>query len=852
MDGVEILEGPAEYPIDPVTKFPFECDDFQKHSFNSIEAGNDVLVCVPTSGGKTVVAEYAILHAVLKTKQRVVYTSPIKSLSNQNYESFKKKFANTSVTVGLLTGDNKIDVDSNCLIVTAEILRNSMYKIKKKVENPFNILDDDFIDSIGCIIMDEVHYMNDKERGRVWEETFILAKKETQLVMLSATVSDPHSFASWIHKCHGNKISLISVSKRVIPLQHSFFVNNQLYPFLNENDIYNASEFTDAKNAYKKVCTDREKSHKPVIDKNLVPKLVKFLHAKNLLQAIFFSFSTNKCELYANQISEDLIDHSESIEIGKIFDHYVRPHMDKYKDVPDIDIVKKLLLKGVAYHHSKMMSILKEVIEIIFRKGLIKVLFATETFAVGVNSPTRTVVFTELNKYTNEKAMRFITTSEYKQMAGRAGRRGLDTFGNVIILPIYDFPDEVSFKNVIFGSIPKIESNFKWDYQFFLKMIQSETINMDLFFEKSLVGLKNKKTIDWLKSEKETLAKLLETTNNHAEKVIDKSIEEKPTVLKKIRGKKDSDSDDDFGFVSKTNKKGIHNKQTTVSTNKVDMDLVNKLIEYDDKTNSELFGIKVKLDKKSEQEYNNLKKMLKDPLFLEQYEKLNKRKDIQNQIIKLDSQIDGYEDYVRDNYEKLKQLLVSWDFITDDLIVNVKGIIASQINECNGIVLAEIIYNNYIDDLTPEEIVGLLAIFCEPSKIHQIDCDYSDNKISSKRTEKLQSKLDEIIDITEHMKNEENKVFGMHDSIGDWKITLSYVDYAIEWVSGASVVKILELLDGESTGNFVKNMIKISNMIIDIRCICKTIGKVELIPKLELIDSLILRDIVFVSSLYLK
>ena len=172
---IEILSGPClTKPLDPPITFPFECDDFQNHAFNSTEKGNDVFISVPTSGGKTTVAEYAIMYTIKKLKKKVIYTSPIKSLSNEKYNEFKSKFSEFGVSVGLLTGDNKIDVDSDCLIMTAEILRNSLYQLKEKLQTDSEYdksrqIDDEFIKLIGCVIMEEIHFMNDIERGRVWE-----------------------------------------------------------------------------------------------------------------------------------------------------------------------------------------------------------------------------------------------------------------------------------------------------------------------------------------------------------------------------------------------------------------------------------------------------------------------------------------------------------------------------------------------------------------------------------------------------------------------------------------------------------------------------------------------------------
>jgi antiviral helicase SKI2 len=248
---IEILSGECLTKVkDPAITYPFECDHFQNHAFNSIENGNDVFVSVPTSGGKTIVGEYAIVHAIKKLNKKVIYTSPIKSLSNEKYNEFKTKFAPYGITVGLLTGDNKIDVDSDCLIVTAEILRNSLYQLKEKIEYTDRQINEEYVNDIGCVIMDEIHFMNDLERGKVWEETICMLSPSIQLVMLSATVSNPEKFVKWISVCHQKKVSLIIVTKRLIPLEHFIYINDKEYKFLDGTNTFNVEQYMTAKYEY--------------------------------------------------------------------------------------------------------------------------------------------------------------------------------------------------------------------------------------------------------------------------------------------------------------------------------------------------------------------------------------------------------------------------------------------------------------------------------------------------------------------------------------------------------------------------------------------------------------------------
>lgn len=839
---MRIPQGVPDIIENPALQFNFEPDDFQKHAFNAIENNIDVLVCAPTASGKTLVAQYAIAHTikrglktiklnedgkieeidVIKTDKRVVYATPIKVLSNQNYADLKPILTPLDMTVGISTGDIKIDEDSHCLVATAEILRNSMYQLNQTVENSKKKIDKDFVDTIGCIIVDEAHYMNDKDRGRVWEEIIILAKKDVLMVFLSATISNPEKFARWISFCRSRPISLITVEKRKVPLKHNLIVNNcnlealdsqkKLYEILNETNIYSATTFKSALDSHNKWKKEMEKKKKPTNNPNAIPQTIKWMKDNDLLTAICFVFSKRECEFLASTIEYDLTDHEEKHKINTIFDKHIQPHMKKYENVGQISVVYKLLLKGVAYHHSGMLSILKEIVEMIYKEGLVKILFCTETFAVGINGPARSVIFSDFYKYTNG-GKRLLTPAEYKQMAGRAGRRGLDTSGTVIILFKNEFPDENDIKKVLCGKVPEITSNFKWDYQFFLKIIQSNVTDIENFFSRSLINLENQIILSGLKKERDNIIKKLEIIpekNEHSENV-------------------------------------------------------QKLLSYEKQVNSNMFGnIKVSLPKKQQIEYQKLSKLLSsDKLFKKTYEDINNYILLQESLTTIENQIYGYESYVTDFCHKLRSVLFKWNYITtndnsvilNNTHVNVKGVIAGNINECNPIILTEMICDGYFDNLTLEEIISFVSIFTEPiknsSRFDKFDrCETS----QFEGTHNLKIQIARLIEMIKIKQSDEDNEFGVGFGVTDWSISTDYIDIAYDWAKGIDVRTILEYLYNmeEYEGNFVKNMLKISNIINDIQSVCKMIGKVELLPVLENSDSLILRDIVTVTSLYLK
>ncbi len=226
-----IITGKCTEEIDnPAIKFTYECDDFQKHAFTKIEKGEDLLVTAHTGAGKTTIAEYAVMKTI-QNKKTTIYTSPIKSLSNEKFNDFKKKFLSKidNFDLGIMTGDNKINPNGNCVIMTAEILRNALYK------DPIKNGDIDFVSNIGCVILDEVHFINDQDRGKVWEEIIILLRQDIQLICLSATIDKAEYFAEWIGTTRNKKINLITTDYRPIPLKHMIYMHNHMHTIYHNN-----------------------------------------------------------------------------------------------------------------------------------------------------------------------------------------------------------------------------------------------------------------------------------------------------------------------------------------------------------------------------------------------------------------------------------------------------------------------------------------------------------------------------------------------------------------------------------------------------------------------------------------
>jgi superfamily II RNA helicase len=465
------------------TNYTFPLDPFQKCAIAAIQARENVLVTAKTGSGKTLVGEYQIEYS-LNRGGRVFYTTPIKSLSNQKFNDLKQLYPNK---VGIMTGDIKFMPQADVVVMTTEILRNLLFKIGSSTEGVGSTASLS-LDGVDAVVFDEVHYFNDPARGKVWEECLILLPPTIRLVLLSATIDSPAVFAEWIGEMKQVPMHLISTQYRVVPLEHR--VGEKL--LLDEKDVFHKEAYTDYLRHLKGI-EDAQRKHSdavkarvagdPVLQREIrstgflhqMNEMIDDLNVKEKLPAMFFVFSRKNCEAYAAKVSSTLIDTSEGAAIKNI----VRFHLHRYPDLetlPQYHTLMTLLLKGVAFHHSGMLPVLKEIVEMLFSRGMIKLLFATETFAVGINMPTKTVIFTSYRKFDDgADGLRMLRTDEYIQMAGRAGRRGKDTRGFVYYLPDRKPETVEDVQRMMTGKQQSLESRMDFHYDFLLKCLQSGT-----------------------------------------------------------------------------------------------------------------------------------------------------------------------------------------------------------------------------------------------------------------------------------------------------------------------------------------------------------------------------------------
>ncbi|KFM73930.1 Superkiller viralicidic activity 2-like 2, partial [Stegodyphus mimosarum] len=472
----------------PSRKYPFILDPFQKEAILCLENNQSVLVSAHTSAGKTVVAEYAIAMS-LRDKQRVIYTTPIKALSNQKYREFYEEFKD----VGLLTGDVTINPSASCLIMTTEILRSMLYRGSEVMRE------------VGWVVFDEIHYMRDKERGVVWEETIILLPDSVHYVFLSATIPNARQFAEWICHLHHQPCHVVYTDYRPVPLQQYIFPagGDGLHLVVDENGNFREENFNTAMNVLQ-VAGGAAKGDSGMKgrkggfkDGSNCYKIVKMIMERNFAPVIVFSFSKKECEAYAMQMAKlDFNSAEEKPLVEEVFRNAMDVLSDEDKKLPQVEHVLPLLKRGIGIHHSGLLPILKETIEILFSEGLIKALFATETFAMGLNMPARTVLFTNARKF-DGKDFRWVTSGEYIQMSGRAGRRGLDERG-IVILMVDEKMSPSAGKEIVKGLPDPINSAFHLTYNMVLNLLRVDEINPEYMLERSFFQFQNYSVIPQL------------------------------------------------------------------------------------------------------------------------------------------------------------------------------------------------------------------------------------------------------------------------------------------------------------------------------------------------------------------
>jgi len=808
--------------------FNYELSPFQKHAIQGIVDGNHVLVTAATGSGKTLPAEFAIRHFTGLGK-RVIYCSPIKALSNQKTFDFTQKYPD--ITFGLLTGDIKTNPTAQVLIMTTEILMNQLFTQSKNQPESSLSFSMDIENELGCVVFDEFHYINDEHRGHVWEQSILMLPQHVQMVMLSATLDDPVKSARWIEERSNTVVSkqvvICSTDKRVVPLTHYLYLNgtegfykkmkdketearfrksvDKCLPIRSADGVFNETTYKEAKNVLDALSGNDVFLKR----KNVLNNLFAHLRDQDMLPAICFVFSRKAVEQCAEEITVPLINddshnpHLVSLQCESILKRL--PNWREYHGLPEYQNLVRLLEKGIGIHHSGMVPVLREIVEFMISKKYIKVLFATESFAIGLDCPIKTAVFINLKKYDGGDSPRYLLPHEYTQMAGRAGRRGIDTVGHVVHCSnLFELPSMTTYKEVLCGLPQKLESKFQIYY----------SVILNLFKNAEKVSVKD--------IENFIMKSMLQTEMNSVVAGLLREVEE---TEKKILQKE----------------QGLDNLKTAKETLKTYSELLSKMEFSANKKRKE---IDISIRKISAENPN----LEKDYVFYIDYLRLKKALDETN------SRLRANQRYIVDKVERLLRVLVEVDVIqkvSEDEYVLIAGVVS----EINPILITHLLHKwNNFDEFGSNDLVAFLSLFTdvrvnEECRIYPGFSNYCDNPFMNDKIKSFEYAR------TELWNTEVSHGICVKDSGLDG-FCYEMVDFIYDWceckdeMDCKAVIAQIEMF-GVSIGDFNKAILKISTLARELMGMCETTGKVDLMHKLSKIDGLILKYVATNQSLYL-
>jgi len=812
--------------------YPYPLSSFQKYAIEAIVEGHHVLVTAHTGSGKTLPAEFAIQYFTQQQK-KVIYTSPIKALSNQKFYEFTNKYP--EISFGLFTGDIKTNPNADVLIMTTEILMNYLFsqtqnKEESKDSLQFQI---DIENELACVVFDEVHYINDAHRGQTWEQTILMLPKQIQMVMLSATIDNPEGFARWTKRsdCKRSDINkevyLASTNHRVVPLTHYAFLTNTESIFKHEKNKEVQKRIRDtvnrllvlqsAKGEFNEKTIHEINHIQSIFDKNqqfmkrkmVLNKLAEHLRENEMLPAIAFVFSRKNVETCAKEITTNLLEDDSKIPyiVRRECEQIVRkfPNFKEYLELPEYNDLVSLLEKGIGIHHSGMIPVLREIVELMISKRYIKLLFATESFAIGLDCPIKTAVFTSLTKFDGSQ-QRFLMSHEYTQMAGRAGRRGIDTVGHVVHCNnLFPLPSINEYKTILCGKPQKLVSKFHISYSTILNLLKNERSTFTEFTD--FVG-------------KSMLANELERNKTSAQSVIDQlkeSLEKKERLLELAR-------------------------TPTEDIKKVD------------ELSSIVHLMPNKKRKETEREIQQIKENHK--WFEQDYAKYKECLDIKKELTKEIQVLDYSEQYISSNIHKICTLLENEKVIerTEETSFGLltKGKIACNLAEIPSVIGAIMTVEwNFFKEFTVKQLIGLFSCFTDI----KVPDDNRRLAPHSKDTF-LKTKIQEVSKIVLDFEKEEMNV-GLDTGIQYYDL-LCYdiVDEIQEWTECETEEQCKYFIQTQiyqkeiSIGEFTKAVLKIATIVKEFMNVAEEMGEVEMLFKMTQIEPLILKYITTAQSLY--
>lgn len=837
------------------TKFPHELHIFQKWAIEAIVEGHHVLACCPTGSGKSLPAEFSLDFFVSRGK-KVIYCSPIKSLSNQKFFDFSQKY--TNINVGIITGDIRCNPDASVLIMTTEILLNKLYQLKSgaKVTNSFEM---DIENELGCVIFDEIHMINDPSRGHVWENSIMMLPRHIQMVGLSATLDNPEKFAAWletrgttnVNNSKSSQYKIVYLTKkfvRAVPLTHYSFItatngiNKHVKDKALQAEIKNLTDKTfviqDAQGVFNEQNYRNMDKMLKLFDANdvrikrqhVLNKVSEFMVEKEMLPAICYVFSRKQLEVCAHEITANLLEFDSKIPytIDRECETIIRklPNYKEYLHLPEYLDTVKLLRKGVAMHHSGLMPVLREIVEILFSKGYIKLLFATESVAIGLNLPVKTCVFTDIFKH-DGSSMRVLQAHEYVQAAGRSGRLGLDSVGHVIHLNnLFRDTSATAYKTMMNGKPQTLTSKFKISYNLLLNLIDIGDTNLVGFAKQSMIiGDLNAQIIQVaLEIDKctEESAKL----NEYVEAMLSprdivETYFELQTNKENYANKKRKEMDKEIQQI-KDNYKNVEQDMIVLQKSFKKMNELDELMRRQD-------GLTKYLDN----DVNKVVNLLKEDGFL-----------------KGDAlETDGDEVTLETDGDNLYTTEDAGILVDDVLKLSAKGKMASGLREVHCLVFAELLEDETISKLSVTQMICLFSCFTNISVQEAVQdyTPYTDDAL-----------LKEVICTISQLYSEyEDRETMLRINTGsDYNIHYDLLNYVEEWAECDTEYDckvVLQKLDEEKgifLGEFVKALLKINNIASEMERIAEQMGNIEFLSKLKKIPELTLKYVVTNQSLY--
>jgi len=806
-------------------KYPYQLHDFQKWSIEAIVTGNHVLVTAPTGTGKTFSGEFA-LDFFYSIGKKTIYTTPIKALSNEKFYAFTQKYPN--IRVGLITGDIKTNPDADVLIMTTEILLNKLYQNKSNYQVPTSSIsfEMDIEKELGCVVFDEIHFINNEERGHTWEQSIMMLPPNVQMIGLSATLDNPERFAHWLETKgkvtneSGKEVYLAKKLVRTVPLIHYNFttvtngINKVIKDKATQEEIRNATNklfvIQDEKGVFKenqykstvKMLDLFEKNNVRVKRQHVLNKVTEHLVEKEMLPALCYVFSRKQLEKCAEELTTNLLEFDSKVPyiVDRECEQIIRklPNYEEYLCLPEYIKTVKLLRKGVGIHHAGLLPILREIIEMLFARGFIKILFCTETMSIGINLPVKTTIFTDINKHDGTQ-FRILHGHEYTQSAGRAGRLGLDNVGHVIHLNnLFRNVNSVNYRQMLKGSPQTLTSKFKISYNLLLNLLHIGDNNPTQFAARSMVT-------DDINNEIKIIESSINQLNNDINKLYE-SLEYSKTPVEII---------EEYLGLTEQKKTAINKKRKEI-------------------------------ERKIENIHENFKSIESDKLTFIKYKQACH-----------DFQGNGkyYEKLLHFTEERVNVILELLDlegFIEKDnsktRLTN-RGILASQLREVHCLVFANITSNNFFDDLSAKQIVSIFSCFTNINVNEELKAivPYSEDKLL----------LNKVTQIQNMLKYYNNKEIEAQTSTGiDYNIHFDLIDYIVQWCDCECVEDcklFLQKLEKEKDiflGEFAKALLKINNISCEMEKIAEIIGNIPLLSKLKEIPMLTLKYVVTTQSLY--